>query len=117
MDVDVLLCPTTFTTASPPDDRPIEERTIPTAAGPRKYNDLAAWISQASVAGLPALTVPAGLASDGLPVGLQVVAAHTATTPRSPSPNFSPRRSADIDNPLSSHHQRPDATSSTASAA
>jgi amidase len=75
MDVDVFLCPTTFTTAPPPDDRPIEERTIPTATGPRKYNDLAAWISHASVAGLPALTVPAGLASDGLPVGLQVVAA------------------------------------------
>ena len=40
-DVDVFLCPTTFTTAPPPDDRPIEERTIPTASGPRKYNDLA----------------------------------------------------------------------------
>lgn len=75
MDVDVFLCPTVFTTAPPPDDRPIEERTIPTATGPRKYNDLAAWISHASVAGLPALTVPAGVASDGLPVGLQVVAA------------------------------------------
>ena len=36
--------------------------------------DLAVWISHASTAGLPALTVPAGLASDGLPVGLQVVA-------------------------------------------
>ena len=74
-DVDVLLCPTTFTTAPPPDDRPIDERTIPTATGPRNYNDLAFWISHASIAGLPALTVPAGLASDGLPVGLQVVAA------------------------------------------
>ena len=74
-DVDVFICPTTFTTAPPPDDRPIDERTIPTATGPRDYNDLAFWISHASIAGLPALTVPAGLAADGLPVGLQVVAA------------------------------------------
>jgi amidase len=43
--------------------------------GPRRYNDLAASIGHASVAGLPALTVPAGIASDGLPVGLQVIAA------------------------------------------
>ncbi len=74
-DVDVFLCPTVFTTAPPPDDRPIEERTISTATGPRRYNDLAAWIGHASVAGLPALTVPAGIGSDGLPVGLQVIAA------------------------------------------
>ncbi|MGB9177655.1 MAG: amidase family protein, partial [Pyrinomonadaceae bacterium] len=74
-EVDVFLCPTVFTTAPPPDRRPIEERTIPTAGGPRKYNDLAAWIGHASVAGLPALTVPAGIASDGLPVGMQVIAA------------------------------------------
>ena len=74
-DVDVFLCPTVFTTAPPPDRRPIEERTIPTAGGPRKYNDLAAWIGHASVAGLPALTVPAGIASNGLPVAMQVIAA------------------------------------------
>jgi amidase len=74
-DIDVFLCPTVFTTAPPPDDRPIEERTISTATGPRRYNDLAAWIGHASVAGLPALTMPAGTASDGLPVGLQVIAA------------------------------------------
>jgi amidase len=74
-DVDVFLCPTAFTTAPPPDDRPIEQRTIPTATGPRNYNDLGFWIGHPSVAGLPAITAPAGLASDGLPVGLQIVAA------------------------------------------
>ncbi|HEV7421791.1 MAG TPA: amidase family protein [Mycobacterium sp.] len=52
-----------------------DERTIPTSTGQRSYSDLAAWISHPSIAGLPALTVPAGLASDGLPVGLQVVGA------------------------------------------
>jgi amidase len=74
-DIDVFVCPTTFTTAPPHDDRPIDERTIPTSTGQRSYSDLAAWISHPSIAGLPALTVPAGLASDGLPVGLQVVGA------------------------------------------
>jgi amidase len=74
-DVDVFLCPTAFTTAPPPDGRPIEQRTIPTATGPRNYNDLGFWIGHPSVAGLPAITAPVGLASDGLPVGLQIVAA------------------------------------------
>ena len=73
VDVDVFLCPTTFTTAPFPDDRPADPRTISTTTGQRSYFDLEAWISHPSVAGLPALTVPAGLATDGLPVGLQVV--------------------------------------------
>jgi amidase len=72
-DVDVFVCPTTFTTAPRPDDRPIDQRTISTTSGQRSYRDLAAWISHPSIAGLPALTVPAGLAADGLPVGLQVI--------------------------------------------
>jgi amidase len=72
-DIDVFLCPTTFTTAPRPDDRPFDQRTISTSTGQRSYSDLAAWISHPSIAGLPALTVPAGLAADGLPVGLQVV--------------------------------------------
>lgn len=74
-DVDVFLCPTTFTTAPRPDDRPFDQRTISTTTGQRSYFDLEAWISHPSIAGLPALTAPAGLAADGLPVGLQVVGA------------------------------------------
>jgi amidase len=75
-DVDVFLCPTTFTTAPRADDRPpTEPRTISTTSGLRSYRDLAAWISHPAIAGLPAMTVPAGLATDGLPVGLQVVGA------------------------------------------
>jgi amidase len=75
-DVDLFLCPTTFTTAPRADDRPpTEPRTISTTSGLRSYRDLAAWISHPAIAGLPAMTVPAGLATDGLPVGLQVVGA------------------------------------------
>lgn len=72
-DVDVLLCPTTCTTAFAHDDRPMNERTITTSTGERDYHDLASWITHASIAGLPALSVPAGPAADGLPVGLQII--------------------------------------------
>jgi amidase len=74
-NVDVFVCPTTFTTAPAHDDRPFNERTITTPTGQRNYLDLQSWITHASIAGLPVLNIPAGLASDGLPVGLQVIAA------------------------------------------
>jgi amidase len=56
-DVDVFLCPTVFTTAFPHDDR-------------HRYDDQVFWVAQASLPGLPAVSVPAGGA---LPVGLQVI--------------------------------------------
>jgi amidase len=56
-DVDVFLCPTVFTTAFPHHDR-------------HRYDDQVFWVAQASLPGLPAVSVPAGGA---LPVGLQVV--------------------------------------------
>lgn len=71
-EVDVFVCPTTFTTAFPHDHRPIAERTIPTTEGDRPY-DLSFWIGHASIAGLPALSAPAGRTAAGLPVGLQVI--------------------------------------------
>jgi len=51
----------------------MSERRISTPGGDRDYQDLAYWITHASVAGLPALSAPAGLAADGLPVGVQVL--------------------------------------------
>lgn len=62
-DVDVLLCPATCTTAFPhlgPDDE-------------RPYRELGFWIAHASLAGLPALSAPAGRAPGGLPVGVQIL--------------------------------------------
>jgi amidase len=56
-DVDVFLCPTVFTTAFPHHDR-------------HRYDDQVFWVAQASLPGLPAVSVPAGGA---LPVGLQVI--------------------------------------------
>ena len=72
-DVDVFLCPATFGPAFPHDPRPFEARTIATPEGDRPYADLAFWVAQASLPGLPALTAPAGRTPAGLPVGVQVV--------------------------------------------
>lgn len=68
-DHDVFLCPTSFTTAFPHDDRPFEERTI----DGRRYDAQVFWISHASLTGLPAVSMP--IRSSGLPVGVQVISA------------------------------------------
>jgi len=72
-DVDVFLCPTTFTTAFPHDDRPFGVRTITTPEGERPYDTQPFWISHASLAGLPAVSAPVGSTAGRLPVGIQVV--------------------------------------------
>jgi amidase len=72
-DVDVFLCPATFCPAFPHDPRPFPDRTIVTPEGDRPYGDLAFWVAQPSLPGLPALTAPVGRTSGGLPVGAQVV--------------------------------------------
>jgi amidase len=68
-DVDVFVCPATFTTAFPHDDRPFDQRTI----GERPYQDLTFWVPPASLSGLPAVVAPAGVTATGLPVGLQII--------------------------------------------
>jgi len=72
-DVDVFLCPATFTTAFRHDDRPFAERTIATVDGERPYDDQPFWISHASSAGRPAVVAPVGITAVGLPVGLQII--------------------------------------------
>ena len=73
VDYDVWVCPTTFTAAFPHDPRPVEERTIATGEGERRYDEQPFWIAHASLAGLPAVAAPCGRTPGGLPVGVQVV--------------------------------------------
>jgi amidase len=72
-DVDVFLCPTSFTTAFPHDDRPFDERMITTSYGEQRYDAQVFWIAHASLTGLPALSMPGGYTAAGLPVGAQVI--------------------------------------------
>ena len=72
-DVDVFLCPASFTPAFPHDTRPFEARTIATPQGERPYGDQAFWVAHASLPGLPAVAAPVGRTPGGLPVGVQVV--------------------------------------------
>jgi amidase len=72
-EVDVFLCPTSFTTAFPHDDRPFEQRTIKTSSGEQPYDAQVFWISHASLTGLPALNLPIARTPGGLPIGAQVI--------------------------------------------
>jgi amidase len=72
-NIDVFLCPASFTPAFPHDRRPFEARTIATPEGDRPYAGQAFWVAHASLPGLPALSVPVGQTPGLLPVGIQVV--------------------------------------------
>ncbi|MFI6825658.1 amidase family protein [Kribbella sp. NPDC050241] len=72
-EVDVFMCPASFTAAFPHDDRPFEERTITTSYGEQRYDAQVFWIAHASLTGHPALSMPIGHTPDGLPVGAQVI--------------------------------------------
>jgi amidase len=73
---DVFLFPTTFTAAFPHDQSsPMEARVVDTPEGTRPYaRDMAAWISFATVAGLPSTVAPIGRTRAGLPAGIQIMA-------------------------------------------
>ena len=75
-DVDVLLCPISTTTAFAHDhSEPSGARMLDVDGTPRPYFDGSFWAGMISVAGLPSTVFPTGLASDGLPIGLQAVSA------------------------------------------
>jgi amidase len=70
---DVVLCPVLPTTASFHDHSEMDVRRIDIDGTSMPYKAQAAWMSVASVAGLPATTIPIGLCNAGLPVGMQVI--------------------------------------------
>jgi amidase len=63
-NVDVFLCPTSFTVAFPHGAQTI---------GGQPYEAQAFWIAHASLTGHPALSMPIGHTPGGLPVGAQVI--------------------------------------------
>lgn len=73
-DFDVLLMPVAPTTAMPHDHRPFEERSIRLRDREHAYMQQAFWCALPTIAYLPAAVVPVGIAADGLPVGIQIVA-------------------------------------------
>lgn len=72
-EVDVFICPVSFTTAIAHDDRPFDQRSIATDNGPRAYSDLSFWTSHASLPGLPSVSAPIGFTTGGLPIATQII--------------------------------------------
>jgi amidase len=54
-------------------DAEIEQRTIDVDGQRIPYGSQALWSGPASLSGLPATTMPIGLGSSGLPVGVQIL--------------------------------------------
>ncbi|MCI0467465.1 MAG: amidase [Beijerinckiaceae bacterium] len=76
-DFDVLLCPPAPAGAIPHDHRPdFHARTIEVNGTPRPYYDLMLWAGLATGAGLPSVAAPVMVARDGLPRGVQIIAAN-----------------------------------------
>jgi amidase len=71
---DILLCPAMRTTAIAHDHTPDVDARVITVNGERApYADQFAWVQAVGAAYLPAVAAPAGIAADGLPVGIQIV--------------------------------------------
>jgi len=76
-DVDLLLCPVAASTAFPHDQAGERiHRKIIINNKPVNVTDQLFWAGYTGVFYLPSTVAPVGLASDGLPVGIQIVAPH-----------------------------------------
>ena len=74
---DVLLTPVSPVPAFVHDHTPILRRRLTLCDGRRiGYREMMKWIALATVCGLPATSVPAGLTAVGLPVGVQLIGPH-----------------------------------------
>ncbi len=70
---DVLLLPVAPTTAFAHDAREFPERTVRLGGVDRAFMQQSFWCALATLAGLPAAVIPAGLDPAGLPVGIQII--------------------------------------------
>jgi amidase len=72
--LDGVIAPITPVTAFPHDQQPMGDRGLRDSTGKTfAYTSILEWISLATACGLPATAMPAGLAADGLPVGVQII--------------------------------------------
>lgn len=75
-DYDVLLCPVMPLTAFPHQLEPdFDKRRLSVNGQQRPYIERLFWSSLAGLSYLPSTVIPIGLASDGMPVGIQVIGA------------------------------------------
>ncbi|ADB30573.1 Amidase [Kribbella flavida DSM 17836] len=73
-EFDAVVCPITPTPAFPHDPNPdLLERRIDIDGVEYPFFDQLVWAGLATMPGLPATAVPAGLSPDGLPVGVQLI--------------------------------------------
>lgn len=72
-DWDIVVCPQMATTAFPHDQRPFGQRRLITDGIDQPYFEQLFWAGLAINAYLPSTVFPTGLASNGLPVGLQAI--------------------------------------------
>jgi len=72
---DVLLCPCAMVPAFPHDHSPdMNSRVLEVNGEQRPYTDILSWAGLTLNAYLPVTVVPVGLSSEGLPIGVQIVA-------------------------------------------
>ncbi|MFJ9471240.1 amidase [Streptomyces caniferus] len=73
-EFDAVVCPISPTPAYPHDHNPdLLERRLDIDGVEYPYLDQLVWAGLATMPGLPATAIPAGLSSDGLPVGVQLI--------------------------------------------
>ncbi|AYF74816.1 amidase [Nocardia yunnanensis] len=73
-EFDVVICPIGPTPAFPHDQNPdVQARRLEIDGAAYPYGDQLHWPGVATMPGLPATAIPAGLSPDGLPVGVQLI--------------------------------------------
>lgn len=78
-DHDILITPATPTAAVPDQSStPLPQRYITVDGTKRPFFDQTSWLNLASPVGLPAIVLPAGTTSDGLPLAVQIIGPYLA---------------------------------------